>query len=340
YHEGFVLPCAIERRVAVALGAGTGGLVSLDYREVCSLDGCAKKSWAAYPRGVAWALAEAGYPAQPFQAVFHGDVPRSAGLSSSAAIEAATAMAINARFELGISRKDLAILCRRAENGYMGVHSGIMDQYAALLCEPGSALFIDCRSLDAQQLPLPLEASGLALLVCDTGVKRDLRDSGYNERRAACDRAAAALGVPALRDATAQSIESLSGEERRCAQHVVGENKRVRLAAGALSRTDFTEFGRLMYESHNSLRDTFRVSTAELDTFVEVAARSVALGARLTGAGFGGCALALIEEHLIPQMEAAVSGQFQDRGFSDPTFFRFVPSAGASVARVTGSYFV
>ncbi len=226
---------------------------------------------------------EARHEIGEFGAAFAGNVPLGSGLSSSAAIEAATALALDAFFGLGVGRTDLAIICQRAENDYVGVGTGIMDQYASLLCEAGAALLVDCRSLDAQSVPLDLEAAGLALIVCDTRVERGLADTGYNDRRATCERAAQMLGVEELRDATEGDLDLLSGAELKRARHVVSENARVLEAVEALRDRDFDEFGRLMYASHASLRDDYEVSTPELDTFVETAS-STAPGGRVSRA--------------------------------------------------------
>ncbi len=331
YNGGFVLPCAIDRRIAVAVGTGEGGLYSTDFDETRQV-GEKDSSWADYPRGVAWAMDEAGYGVGAFRAAFAGDVPPGSGLSSSAAIEAATALALDALSGLGTSRKNLAVLCQRAENEYVGVGSGIMDQYASLLCEAGAALLVDCRSLEAQSVPLDLEDAGLALVVCDTRVERGLADTGYNDRRAACERAARELGVKELRDATEESLGLLSGEELKRARHVVSENARVLEAVEALEDSKFDEFGRLMYASHASLRDDYEVSTRELDAFVEISEEHGARGARLTGAGFGGCAIALVAEGKTAALAKACAEVFAGRGFEEPVFYEFVPSAGAEVA--------
>jgi galactokinase len=333
YNGGFVLPCAIDRRVAMAASPGPGELYSADFEEERPLAGEREGSWADYPRGVLWAMRAAGYEVPDFRAAFAGDVPLGSGLSSSAAIEAATALALDALFELGIGRKDLARLCQRAENEFVGVNSGIMDQYASLLCEEGAALLVDCRTLEARPVPLDLETAGLALLVCDTRVERGLADTGYNDRRAACERAAAALGVTELRDAAEEDLQKLSGEECRRARHVISENDRVLAAAAALRAGDFAEFGRLMYASHRSLRDDYEVATPELDAFVECARESGAPGARLTGAGFGGCAIALVESGRAGELERAVRNSFRDSGFREPDFYQFLPAAGAGLAR-------
>ncbi len=332
FNGGFVLPCAIDLRVAVAMGRGGAELYSADFNEIRPLIGKRAGSWADYPSGVAWAMKERGYSVPLFRGAFAGDVPRGAGLSSSAAIEAATALALDELFHFGISRKELAILCQQAENKFIGVNSGIMDQYASLLCKRETALLIDCRSLDAETIPLDLAGAGLTLLVCDTQVARELSATGYNARRLACERAARALGVKDLRDAQIQDLDALSGEEFERAHHVVTENRRVLEAVEALRKHDFVAFGRLMYASHQSLRDDYEVSTPELDAFVELAAQSRALGARLTGAGFGGCAIALIKGEDAEALSLSVQQHFWARGFRQPVFYTFQPEAGAAVA--------
>src|SRR5205807_4268894 len=204
-------------------------------------------SWADYPSGMVWALQERGCDVRGFQVAFAGDVPLGSGLSSSAAIEAATALALDAFFHLDISRKGLAVLCQRAENAFVGVNSGIMDQYASLLCKEGMALLIDCRSLEAEQVPLDLTSAGLTLLVCDTQVSRQLGTTGYNARRQTSEQAASTLGVKQLRDAKVSDLDRLSGEELQRARHVVTENARVLEAVEALRRQDFVRFAQLMY---------------------------------------------------------------------------------------------
>jgi galactokinase len=333
YNGGFVLPCAVGHRVAVAAGHAGGELYSTNFDEARRIEDGKDSSWADYPRGVAWAFGEAGCEVGEFRAAYAGDVPLGSGLSSSAAIETATALALDAFFELGMDRRELALLCQRAENEFVGVQSGIMDQYASLLCEEGSALLVDCRSLEAQNVPLDLEEVNLTLLVCDTRVERGLADTGYNHRRAACERAARTLGVKQLRDAGEADLWQLSGEELMRARHIVTENARVLEAAEALRVGDFPELGRLMYASHASMRDDFEISTRELDTFVELAEVAAAPGARLTGAGFGGCAIALVRAVEAGALARNVKREFAQRGFEEPLFYEFVPSAGAEVAR-------
>src|SRR5918997_1452835 len=290
YNGGFVLPCAIDRRIAVAAGQdGEGLLFSADFEEARPLRG-EDDSWARYPRGVAWALGEAGHDVGGFRAALAGDVPRASGLSSSAAIEAATALALDALFGVGLDKKSLARICQRAQNEYAGVAGGIMDQYASRLGEAGS-----------------------------------------NDRRAACERAAETLGVEALRDAAEGDLGRLSGEELRRARHVVTENARVMRAAESLRAKDFEAFGHLMYVSHDSMRDDYEISTPELDAFVETARSTGAPGARLTGAGFGGCAIALMPAGNTGTLTEACRRAFAERGFERPGFYEFVPAAGAEV---------
>lgn len=330
YNGGFVLPCAIGRRVAVAMGRGDGGLFSADFEQSRPLSG-KDSSWADYPRGVAWAMGEAGYEVEPFRAAFAGDVPLGAGLSSSAAIEAATILALDALFDLGLDLKEAALLCRRAENGFVGVMSGILDQYASLMCEKGAALFIDCRSLEARPVPLDLEGNGLTLLVCDTNIRRGLGETEYNDRRRTCESAAEKLGVKELRDAKPDDIARLSGEEVKRARHVVTENGRVLDAVESLEAGDFEKFGSLMYESHASMRDDYEISTPAHDAFVELAKDSGVFGARLTGGGFGGCAIAVVPSGRVEALRLATSSRFDGLGFSRPDFYGFPPADGARV---------
>ncbi|HZC19483.1 MAG TPA: galactokinase [Rubrobacteraceae bacterium] len=334
YNGGFVLPCAIERRIAAAVGPAPdekGVLFSANFDEDRRLGDDPEGSWADYPRGVAWAFAQNGAEVPAFCAAFSGDMPLGSGLSSSAAMEAAMALALDALFELGVSKKDLALLCQKAENDFVGVPSGIMDQYASLLCDAGSALFIDCRTLEGEHVPFDLEGASLALLVCDTRIERGLADTGYQDRRETCENAARTLGVEELRDAHEEDLARLSGEELKRARHVVRENERVLASVRVLREGDFVGFGRFMYESQLSLRDDFEVSTPELDAFVEAAREAGALGARLTGAGFGGCAIALIAEAETDVLAESTRSRFRDEGMEEPVFYKFRPAAGAEV---------
>lgn len=335
FNGGFVLPCAIDRRIAAAVKLtpdGEGDLFSVDFDESRPFSVDPDGSWADYPRGVAWAISRRGVEVPAFRAAFAGDVPLGSGLSSSAAIEAATALALDALLGLGNSKKDLALLCQKAENNFVGVPSGIMDQYASLLSVAGSALLMDCRALENESVSLDLEGADLALLVCDTRVERGLADTGYQDRRETCENAASVLGVRELRDASEEDLARLSGDELKRARHIVRENVRVLEAVQMLREGDFAAFGRLMYDSHLSLRDDFEVSTPELDAFVETAREVGAPGARLTGAGFGGCAIALVAGAETDVLIDYVRRSFQREGFKEPAFYQFRPAAGAEVA--------
>lgn len=337
YQGGFVLPCAIDRRIAVAAGRGGNELHELhelhsaDFGDTRSLASGKDSSWADYPRGVAWALDEAGCEVGRFRAAFAGDVPRGAGLSSSAAIESATVLALDALFGFGIERKEAALLCQRAENGFVGVQSGILDQYASLMCRGGAALFIDCRSLEARSVPLDLEEAGLSLLVCDTNIRRRLAASGYNDRRATAESAAKSLEIKELRDAKLEDLARLSGDEFKRARHIVSENERVLEAVEALEEEDFQTFGKLMFASHDSMRDDYEISTSAHDAFVELARKEGTLGARLTGGGFGGCAISLVPSGEAKSLTRSIEARFARLGFERPDFYEFLPAVGAEI---------
>jgi len=325
YNEGHVLPLAIDRTVAVA-GARREGDVrarALDCGEEDEFppEGVAPApggGWRNYVRGVAWALGEAGHRLRGLDLAFTGDVPAGAGLSSSAALEVALAAAFAAASGFSLERRELALLAQRAENGFVGVQCGIMDQLSAVFGREGHALLIDCRSLEVEPLPLALEERGAAIVVVDSAVRRSLGDSAYNERRRECAVAAAALGAPTLRDVTAQALEARRAELPetlyRRARHVATEEARVAAAALALRRGDLEALGRLLYESHDSLRDDFQVSCPETDLLVELAAGvEGVLGARLTGAGFGGCTVNLVRTSALESFRRAVTETYRTR---------------------------
>ena len=320
YNEGHVLPVAIDRSIMVAFASRSDGrvrLYSLDFEQESAFDlediqRDPEAPWSDYVRGVAWALRGAGHRLSGLDAALQGDVPVGAGLSSSAALEVAALGAFEAASGLQLDRRDLALLGQRAENGFVGVACGIMDQMAAALSRAGHALLIDCRSLEHEAVPLPLEASGpagradLRLVVADSGVRRALLDSQYNLRRQECQRAAELLAadiadrtVTALRDVSPDDLahhgDSLPPSLFKRARHVVEEERRVLLSVEALRAGDVEAFGEMLDASHRSLRDDFEVSCPELDLLVDLArAQPGVLGARLTGAGFGGCTVNLV----------------------------------------------
>jgi len=342
YNDGFVLPMAIDREVAV-VGAPRDDrrirLYALNFDdEACfALDQLQRSEpadWSDYPRGVAWVLREAGFDLVGFDGVLYGDVPIGSGLSSSAAIEMAVFMAFAACQPAlaGLDRVRAAKLAQRAENAFVGVNCGIMDQFVSALGQAGHALFIDCRSLDYAPVPMP---DGMAVLVVDTAAPRSLAASAYNERRAQCEAAARLLGVPALRDLSpeifAQRRAALPALVAQRAEHVIYENRRVLDAVAALRAGDVATFGRLMNESHDSLRDLYEVSSAELDAVVEIA-RGVSgvYGARMTGAGFGGCAIALAEQTAVDALRDAVMREYPARTGRQPSIYVCTANDGAS----------
>jgi galactokinase len=341
YNDGFVLPAAIDRLVLAAAGRRDDGrlrLWSLQSEPPADLElaevGPGKvDGWAAYPAGVAWALGQAGVEVGGADLLVDGDVPAGAGLSSSAALECATAIALADLEGAGLDRVALAGLARRAENEVVGVPSGAMDQMVSMLGRAGHALFLDTRSLETEQVPLPLEAAGLRLVVIDTRAGHRLVDGAYADRRAACEAAAATLGVPALRDATQERVEAAAdalGEEGlRRARHVVSENARVLEAVRLLRAGELERLGPLLVASHASLRDDYEVSSPELDTAVEAAVDAGAVGARMTGAGFGGSALALARADLVGRIDERVRAAFAAAGFGPPAVAAVVPSDGA-----------
>jgi galactokinase len=312
YNEGFVLPIAIDRTVVV-LGApadrATVRVYSTHFeaRDEWRVDAprrTGRDEWRDYVRGVGWALLEAGYELRSAELGILGDVPPDVGLSSSAALEVAVAGALCAVSGIEVEREQLAMLCQKAENQFVGVQCGIMDQLAATCSRAGHSLLIDCRSLEMEQVPL---TDSVAIVVVDSKVPRRLGGTAYNERREECAAAAQALGVETLRTATERNVEGLSEPLKRRARHVVSENMRVREVVNALRPRDLRSVGELMYESHASLRDDFEVSTPELDLLVELASRTDGvIGARLTGAGFGGCTVNLVERDAIERFEAGV----------------------------------
>ena len=324
YNGGFVLPVAIDRTIAVAAAARDDRGVavrSLDFDEQDEfpLDGIERSAdWRNYVRGVAWALADAGHGLRGADLIVSGDVPQGAGLSSSAAIELAVAGAMCAVARNDLGARDLALIAQKAENAFVGVQCGIMDQFASALSQAGQALLIDCRSLDIEHIPLPLDEAGVAVVIVDSKVPRRLEAAPYNERRRECEDAAAALAVSSLRDADSAMLETRRVDLGPClykrARHVVSENARVLRAVEAIRAGDVDRVGELMYESHESLRDDFEVSCAELDALVELASRSPGvLGARLTGAGFGGCTVNLVRIDAIDMFRKCVVDEYPDK---------------------------
>jgi len=306
YNDGFVLPVAINRTIAAAAALAEGNTVRVFSAEFDARDewGVAaprrtgRREWRDYVRGVAWALLDAGYELRGVDLAIAGDVPLESGLSSSAALEVAVAGAFCAASGIEMDPGRLALVCQKAENQFVGVQSGMMDQLAAAWSRAGHALLIDCRSLELDYVPLP---GDVAIIVVDSKMRRPLGETAYNQRRQECAAAARALGVESLRNAPVSDIERLPEPLKR------RENQRVLEAVDALRSSNVARLGELMYQSHASLRDDFEVSTPELDLLVELASRAEGLiGARLTGAGFGGCTVNLVARDAVARFEAGV----------------------------------
>jgi galactokinase len=332
YNEGFVLPAAIDRAVHLAFSAVEGHettLVALDLKESVSLDleklddkrdaaGRPLPSWALYPAGVAWALKNAGYQVKGMQAVYSSDIPIGAGLSSSAAVEVGFALAWQTLGRWQANRLVLAQLCQKAENQYVGVACGLMDQYASANGVKGHALYLDMRSLECQPAPLPEET---VIVIADSGIRRSLANSAYNERRAACEQAVTLLQqylphIHSLRDVSSTEFAAYSvylpPVVRKRAEHVIKEIARVESAYNALLRQDKRAFGASMYAGHASLRDLYEVSLPELDSLVALTRELPGcLGARLTGAGFGGCTVNLVEKDNAPDFIQGLEEKYQ-----------------------------
>ena len=345
YNDGFVLPMAIDREIWSALRPRDDDQVSvysLDFEETAvfkhtSLQNT-KAGWVEYIKGVAWALQENGYSLRGWEGVLAGNVPKGAGLSSSAALELVTARAFQQVSGFDWDAVQMAKLSQLAENKWVGMNCGIMDQMISAAGQAGHALLIDCRSLDTQLVPLPptLDGSQTAVIILDTTTRRGLVDSAYNERRQQCEAAAAYFGVPALRDvsiseflAEADNLEPLT---RHRAKHVITENLRTLNAAKAMQNADAALLGQLMNESHVSMRDDFEITNEQLNVMVAIAqAQPGCYGARMTGGGFGGCAVALVHGGQVDGFVTAVAQQYQQQTTLTPNVYICQPSDGASV---------
>jgi galactokinase len=340
YNEGFVLPAAIDYQVVVAARERSDAQVNVyaldferwDHFDLHSITRRQENLWSNYIRGAAWSLQQDGHVLVGMDAVVAGDVPIGAGLSSSAAIEVAIGYTLLRLGKVEVDRVALALAVQRAENDFVGMHCGIMDQFISCLGQVNHALLIDCRDLSHRPVPLPPDA---ALVIADSGVRRGLVESEYNARRAECEAAARHFGVPALRDVDEAAFNARAYElppvVRRRARHVITENARTLAAAQVLDAGDLTTFGQLMNASHTSLRDDFEVSCRELDMLVEIA-RSVdgVLGARLTGAGFGGCIVALAQRTAAEKVVTAIHERYSPAAAREARVYICQPSDGVS----------
>jgi galactokinase len=340
YSEGFVLPFAINDRtmtavrmrddstVRVASVQRRNTIVTVDIRDVKP---GLKGDWERYVLGVLWSMGIT----TGVDLLIDGRVPLGAGLSSSAALECSVATAMNHLFDLGFSLEQLARLTQRAENEYVGVPCGIMDQSVSLMATNGFVLLLDCRDLSTRNIPFDVAVHGLELLIIDTQAQHALIDGGYAERRASCKSVTSTLNVKSMRDVTLNQLDSyrnqLTNTDYLRARHAVTEMKRVLDCVDALSNADFIKVGHLINESHISLRDDYSVSCPELDTAVEASLLAGALGSRMVGGGFGGSAIALIQASKTAETVHAVERAFVDKKFKPPRFFTSLPSQGAEL---------
>ena len=340
YSDGFVLPFAIKDRtlvaarkrndstVRIASAQRRNKIVTVDINQVKP---GLKGEWERYALGVLWAMGIK----EGVDLLIDGNVPLGAGLSSSAALECSVATAMNHLFDLGFNLEELARLTQKAENQYVGVPCGIMDQSVSLMATQGSALLLDCRDLSTKNISFDVASNGLELLIIDTQAHHALTDGGYAERRASCESVVVKLGITSLRELSMEQLENsralLTETEFVRARHAVTEMKRVLECVDALSNSDFEKVGHLINQSHTSLRDDYTVSCPELDTAVEAALSAGALGSRMVGGGFGGSAIALIQASKTKETIKLIEKAFSNKGFKAPRFFASLPSQGAEL---------
>jgi len=354
YNDGFVLPAAIDRATCIAFSLADhvvdrSTIIAADFRDEASFTlesirtksdahGVPLEEWSRYPAGVAWTLSEAGFRVPPLEAAFASAVPRGAGLSSSASVEMAFAVAWSTLGGWSLSPMELALLSQKAENQYVGVNCGIMDQFASACGVANNLLLLDCRSLEWRALPIPEDIS---IVIADTSVRRNLTNSEYNERRLACEEAVKILsedlpGIKALRDVSVEDYKrlyfKLPGVVERRARHVIEEIERTRRAIPILEQGDIYQFGQILNECHVSLRDLYEVSVPELNAMVEIAQTLPGcFGARLTGAGFGGCTVNLVERKAAPAFAMELTARYRARTGLKPEIYICRVSDGARV---------
>ena len=338
YNNGFVLPFGIDRRTYVAIAPREDGLFRVtssfssdSYETRLEADKPSGLDWALYPLGVAWVMRDK--LSTGFDLFIDSDVPVGAGLSSSAAVECSVALALNDLVHANFSRIELALIGQRAENEVVGAPTGIMDQTASMLARADGAVLIDCNSLETSTVELGLQERNLVVAVIDTQVSHRHSDGGYRARRESCELGAKTMGVESLRELTAADLpkakELMDDVTFRRVRHIVTENDRVLRTVEALKDSRLDEFGKLLLASHASMRDDFEISIAELDYAVEVAMQVGAVGARMTGGGFGGAAIAVIDQSKLEVLESEVKKSFAAQGLGEPRVFAVTPSEGA-----------
>jgi galactokinase len=341
YNDGFVLPFALPQRTVAAAGPSPDGTWS-----VCSTlapdpvtfgvtEPGEVTGWGAYVAGVVWALRDAGFEPPVARLAIASDVPLGSGLSSSAALESAVLTALIDLGGLDVPLERRPAIAQRAENLYVGAPTGILDQSASIRCEAGKALFLDCRSYEIEQIPFDLAAAGLAILVINSNAPHQHVDGEYGARRKSCEESAAILGVTALRDVTVSGLPAALdrlGDDvlRKRTRHIVTENQRVLDTVELLRAGDVREIGPLLTASHVSMRDDFEITVAQVDVAVETALAAGAYGARMTGGGFGGCVLALVDADRADATAAAVAAAYAERDFTAPTSWLATAGPGAT----------
>ncbi|MGC1214131.1 MAG: galactokinase [Micromonospora sp.] len=343
YNDGFVLPFALPLHTVVAAAPQDGERwtvwseladAPVEFGPAEADEPGQVTGWAAYVAGVVWALRAAGHPVPGARLAVASDVPLGSGLSSSAALEAAVLAALVDLGGLDLPAERQPRLAQRAENDYVGAPTGIMDQSAVIRCRAGHALFLDCRSEQVEHIPFDLDAAGLAMLVVDSRAPHRHADGEYASRGKSCERAAAMLGVPALRDVSPDDLDDAldrldDDETRRRVRHVVTEDQRVLDTVALLRAGRVRDIGPLLTASHVSMRDDFEITVPEIDTAVDAALAAGAYGARMTGGGFGGCVLALVDADAATAVAAAVTAAYAEQGFPAPGHVTVLPSAGA-----------
>lgn len=343
YSEGWVLPFAIADRTFAAIAKRKDKVVQISSAQrknkiftidLADVKPGSKGDWEKYVLGVIWTLGIS----EGVDILVDGNVPSGAGLSSSAALECSVATGLNLLFGLNKSLPDLARATQKAENDYVGMPCGIMDQSVSLMGKAGSAILLDCRDITTEEIPFDVAAHGLELLIIDTQAHHALVDGGYAERRASCDSVVAKLGIISMRHLSLEQLEAareqITETEFIRARHAVTEIKRVHDAVNALRSSDFETLGRLLNQSHYSLRDDYTVSCVEADVTVDAANEAGALGARMVGGGFGGSAIALVRQSDAERVKHAIKDAYAAKGFKAPRFFTSLPSAGASARLV------
>ena len=344
YNEGFALPFAISTKISAAASLRDDDLLVLTSCQekmapvevsLADLAPGSVQGWVAYPAGVAWSLREAGYQIGGLSVAIDADLAPGAGLSSSAALECAVALAMLDLHNIDLPRTELARLARRAENDFVGAPTGIMDQMAVLLSQAGYAILLDCRTATATPVPFDPAAAGLVLMVINTRARHELTDGGYASRRQACEEAARTLGVRALRDITSvESLDQLTDPLLlRRARHIVTDDTRVLQTVDLLNARQLADIGPVLTASHTSLRDDFEISWPEADASVDAAIEAGALGARMVGGGFGGSVIALLPAARTEAVADAVARRFALNGWPGPTFTPAQPSSSATRLR-------